>query len=197
MEYLLKNKAALLPELAQVWGAAGSRTSGTWAEVFGQGPEADEVFMAWHYGRYIGRIVAAGKKEYPLPMYVNAWLVQNEGQLPGRYPSGGPVSKMLDVWRAAAPQTDRLAPDIYLPDFKGVCASYARSGNPLFIPEAARGPQSAANVFYAIGQHDALGFAPFGIDGIQGEHLLHSCASEAYLRKCSQQSFLAQVWNLC
>ena len=172
MEYLRKNKASLLPELTQVWGAAGFRTSGSWAEVFGQGPQADEVFMAWHYGRYIGSIVTAGKKEYPLPMYVNAWLVQNEGQLPGRYPSGGPVSKMLDVWRAAAPQIDLLAPDIYLPDFRGVCASYARSGNPLFIPEAARGPQSAANVFYAIGQHDALGFAPFGIDGIQGEHPL-------------------------
>jgi len=28
--------------------------------------------MAWNYSRYIGRVVEAGKAEYPLPMYVNA-----------------------------------------------------------------------------------------------------------------------------
>jgi len=128
--------------------------------------------MAWHYARYIGRIVAAGKAEHPIPMYVNAWLVQNPKQLPGSYPSGGPVSRMLDVWRAAAPQIDFLAPDIYLSDFKGICASYSRSGNPLFIPEASRGPISAANVFWAIAQHDAIGFAPFGIDSVEGNHSL-------------------------
>jgi hypothetical protein len=105
-------------------------------------------------------------------MYVNAWLVQSEGQRPGLYPSGGPVSKVMDIWQAAAPQIDLLAPDIYLPDFKGVCASYARAGNPLFIPEAARGIESAFNVFYAIGQHDAIGFAPFGIDSIESAHPL-------------------------
>jgi hypothetical protein len=47
---------------------------------------------------------------------------------------------------------------------KDWCARYDRSGNPLFIPEAAGGAQGAANVFYAIGQHNAFGFSPFGID---------------------------------
>lgn len=37
-------------------------------------------------------------------------------------------------------------------------------GNPLFIPEAILGPQSAVNAFYAIGQHDAIGFSPFSIE---------------------------------
>ncbi len=168
MEYLNRNKGALLPETKAVWGGNGFRTSGTWAEVFGTSPEADEVFMAWHYGRYIGKVTAAGKKEYPLPMYVNAWLVQNATQKPGGYPSGGPVSRMMDIWRAAAPEVDLLAPDIYLPDFKAVTASYHRSGNPLFIPEARGGAVGAANAFWAIGQHDAMGFSPFGIDGIAG-----------------------------
>jgi len=168
MDYLQQHKASLLPELTAVWEAAGFKTSGTWAEVFGVTPEAEEIFTVWHYGRYIGKIIEDGKKEYALPMYVNAWLVQNEQQKAGGYPSGGPVSRVMDTWRAAAPKVDLLAPDIYLSDFKGVCASYVRSGNPLFIPEASGGAAAAANVFWAVAQHDALGFAPFGIDGGSG-----------------------------
>jgi beta-galactosidase GanA len=38
--------------------------------------------------------------------------------------------------------------------------------NPLFIPEAAGDAQSAANVFYAIGNHRAIGFSPFAIDSM-------------------------------
>jgi hypothetical protein len=132
--------------------------------------DSEEEFMARQYGRYIGSVAEAGKREYPLPMYVNAWLVQNERQKPGDYPSGGPVSKVMNIWHAAAPSIDLFAPDIYLPDFAGVCASYAQAGNPLFIPEASRGPESAVNVFYAIGRHNAIGFSPFGIDSLAADH---------------------------
>ena len=160
MNYLSENKTKLLPELTGVWGANGFKTSGTWPEVFGTDAYADEVFMAWHVGRYVGKVAEAGKAELPIPMYVNAWLVQHDGQLPGGYPSGGPVSRMHDIWRAAAPKLDLLAPDIYLADFKGVCAS---SGNPLFIPEARA---SVPNLFWAIGNHAALGYSPFGIESL-------------------------------
>ena len=119
--------------------------------------------MAWYVGSYVGKVAEAGKDELALPMYVNAWLVQNDSQLPGGYPSGGPVSRMHDIWRAAAPKLDLLAPDIYLPDFRGVCASYTRSGNPLFIPEARA---SVPNLFWAIGKHAALGYSPFGIENL-------------------------------
>jgi len=163
MNYLTENRARLLPELTKVWGANGFRTSGTWPEVFGTDAYADEVFMAWFVGKYVGKVAEAGKAELALPMYVNAWLVQNENQLPGGYPSGGPVSRVHDIWRAAAPQLDLLAPDIYLPDFRGVCASYTRSGNPLFIPEARA---SVPNLFWAIGRHAALGYSPFGIENL-------------------------------
>ena len=163
MNYLSENKARLLPELTRVWGASGFKTSGTWPEVFGTDAWADEVFMAWYVGRYVGKVAEAGKAELPIPMYANAWLVQNDTQLPGGYPSGGPVSRMHDIWRAAAPGLDLLAPDIYLPDFKGVCASYTRSGNPLFIPEARA---SVPNLFWALGNHAALGYSPFGIESL-------------------------------
>ena len=163
MNYLSENQAKLLPELTKAWGTNGFRSSGTWPEVFGTDANADEVFMAWHVARYVGKVAEAGKAELPIPMYANAWLVQNETQLPGGYPSGGPVSRVHDIWRAAAPQLDLLAPDIYLPDFRGVCASYARSGNALFIPEARA---SVPNLFWAIGNHAALGYSPFGIESL-------------------------------
>jgi beta-galactosidase GanA len=175
MSYLAKHKENLLPELKKTWGRTGFRENGSWQEVFGEGIETDEIFMAWHYARYINKVVAAGKKEYPLPMYVNAWIVQFEGEKPGQYPSGGPIAKILDIWRAGGPQIDIFATDIYLPDFKRICASYARSSNPLLIPEATgdvwfkregwRLNESARNVFWAIAEHDAICFAPFGVEG--------------------------------
>jgi hypothetical protein len=164
MNYLIRNKASLLPELLEVWGARGFRTSGTWAEVFGGGNAGDEIFQAWHLGRYIGRVIEAGKAELPLPMYVNAWLGPQPGmEQPGQYPSGGPVARVMDVWRAAAPAADLFAPDIYVQDFKETCALYARSGNPLFIPEMRA---IAGNLFWALGRHGAIGVSPFGIEDV-------------------------------
>lgn len=174
MNYLTRNRAALLPEMQKVWGAHGYKASGTWPEVFGTDNFADEVFMAWHVGSYINHVTEAGKKELALPMYVNAWLgPQPEMAFPGQYPSGGPVARVMDVYRAAAPAVDLLAPDIYVRDFQGTCALYARSGNPLFIPEARA---VVGNLFYALGQHAALGFSPFGIEDVKTDSQL----AEAY-----------------
>ena len=166
LDYLAKHKLELLPEFKQVWDAAGARTSGTWEEVFGEGAKADEIFMGWNYARYINAVTEAGKKEYAIPMFVNAWIVQPEDKGPGDYPSGGPQDHMHDIWRAGAPQIDLLCPDIYLPDFTGIVARYGRSGNPIFVPESAGDTRGAANAFYAIGQHRAIGYSPFGIDNV-------------------------------
>ena len=130
---------------------------------------ADEIFMAWHIARYVQTVAAAGRAEYPLPMYVNAWLAMDTTR-PGQYPSGGPVHHMLNVWQAAAPDIAMLAPDIYADPFTEICQQYATNGNPLFIPESKRDEQAAANVFYAIGEHHAIGFAPFGIESMCDEH---------------------------
>ena len=69
----------------------------------------------------------------------------------------------MDVWRAGAPSNDLLAPDIYVQDFKGTLALYARSGNPLWIPEAR---DQVGNLFWALGNHSALGWSIFGIDDL-------------------------------
>ena len=103
MEYLAKPRQPLLPEFQEVWNAAGSRTAGTWEEVFGKGAKGEEIFMAWNYARYLNAVAEAGKKEYAIPMFVNAWIVQPEDKGPGDYPSGGPQNHMHDIWRAGAP----------------------------------------------------------------------------------------------
>ena len=135
--------------------------AGTWPDVFGD--RAEEVFMAYHLARYVDRVASAGKAEHPLPMFVNAAL-NRPGRVPGEYPSGGPLPHVFDVWRAAAPAIDFLAPDIYLPGFTQWCEAYRRPGHPLFIPEIANGPAAASQVFCAVGQYDAIGFSPFAID---------------------------------
>jgi beta-galactosidase GanA len=164
MDYLQAHRDGLIPEFAGVWAAAGGRTAGTWEQVFGSGPRTDEIFMAWNYARYVGAVAAAGKAEYPIPMYANAWLPGDDAAAPGTYPCGGPLARVIDVWHAGAPAIDVLAPDLYAPNFAEWCARFKRAGNPLFIPETKAGEQGAWAVFYAVGQEDAMGFSPFGID---------------------------------
>jgi hypothetical protein len=71
------------------------------------------------------------------------------------------------VWRAAAPSVDFIAPDIYDPGFTEWCSQYHVAGNPLFIPEIRLSDDNAAKVFYAFGEHDAMGFSPFSIEGVR------------------------------
>ncbi len=162
LEYLQKHRETLHPKLRARWQAAGSKTAGTWEAVFGPGPETEDLFMAWHYARYIGQVAAAGKAEYNLPMFVNAALIR-PGFAPGQFNSGGPLAHSMDIWKAGGGALDFLSPDIYL-DFKKWCAEYDRPDNPLFIPEARGGAEGAGQAFLAIGRHSALGFSPFGID---------------------------------
>jgi beta-galactosidase GanA len=190
MTYLQQHKDTLSPELREVWTANGSKTSGTWEEVFGPGkPDSvdmpiqtnspplsqeeyqtgwrklhwpvDEIFMAWNYARFVGKVIEEGKAEYNIPMYVNAWLQQPNMAWPGTYPSGGPLPQVHDIWRAGAPAADVLAPDLYLQYFDEVCERFTRNGNPLFIPETSA---NAANVMSAFGKYNAIGFSPFGIE---------------------------------
>jgi hypothetical protein len=135
-----------------------------WKLRYGDSKDTKSKMMAWQYAAYINKVAEAGKKEYNLPMYCNCWLVQKPEDVPGVYPNGGPVTRVFDIWKKVAPSIDFLSPDIYLPDFRGIVADYHRKNNPLFIPEAM---MKLENAFYAIGEHDALGYSPFGIeDGI-------------------------------
>ena len=117
--------------------------------------------------RYVGQVAAAGKAEYPLPLYANAAL--RDPIAPGptvNWESGGPTDDVLPIWKAAAPALDLLAPDIYMDDYAKVdkvMELYRRPDNPLLIPEISNAPAYARFFFLALG-HQALGFSPFGID---------------------------------
>ena len=138
---------------------------GTWAQAFGK--DADEFFHAWHVASYIDRVAAAGKAEYPLPMYVNAALRDPfEPGLPGQYESGGPTDNVLDIYKLAAPNIDLLAPDIYMREYEKhttVLDRYSRPDNALFVAETGNDTPFARYFFAALGQQ-AIGWSPFGID---------------------------------
>ena len=169
LDYLQAHRTTLHPSLLALWNAQGQRTSGTWAEVFGSSTGAEEVFQAWAYAAFVETMSAAGKAAYPIPLYVNAAL-NRPGKKPGEYPSAGPLPHLFDVWKAAAPSMDLLAIDTYFPNFTDWAPQFKRHDNPLFVPEAdnAGRHDAAAKAFYAIGEHDAFGFSPFGIEDSTG-----------------------------
>ena len=145
---------------------------GTWSEVYGT--FAEERFAAYSIARYIETVAAAGKAEYPLPMYCNVWITYPVHALENRnhpspgqeYPSGGPQQANFAIWKAAAPAIDLLGPDFYSDDqqlYRDVVAAYGRPDNALFIPETHLARDFGPNFFYALG-HGAIGFSPFGID---------------------------------
>lgn len=141
------------------------REPGTWSALFGK--DADEFFHAWYVASFVEQVTAAGKAEYPLPMYVNAALRDAfKYQDPYTYSSGGPTWNVLDVWKAAAPSVDVIGPDIYSSDYAfylRTLEQYSRPDNALFIPETGNQLQYARYFFAALG-HGAIGFSPFGMD---------------------------------
>jgi hypothetical protein len=152
--------------------AAAHKQPGTWSEVF-RG-NADELFQLYRQAKYVNEIVAAGKAEFNIPVYINVWLSYPPAQLPERsipvpgiqYPSGGAVQPWVGLWRVLAPSIDAIAPDIYGDDpgfVHDVLRAYHRTDNPLLVPEIAKPDAFAKYFFMALGE-GAVGVAPFGID---------------------------------
>ena len=96
-------------------------------------------------------------------MSANCWL-NKEGEKAGAYPSGGPVARVMEVWRYCAPSIDIIAPDIYVPNFTQVCEEYTKLANPLYIPESATHSYAASRVLYTVGHHHAICYSPFGFE---------------------------------
>jgi len=158
LDYLRSHPAQLSPRLAADFHPEGR----TWHDVFGD--DADEIFMAWHYGLYVQQVAAAGKAAYALPLYMNAQLPASFERA-GDYPSGGPHPAFQAVYRAAAPALDFYAPDIYWSDFAQWIERYQAAGNPVFVPEA-RLDVAPANALYTFGEARGLGFSPFAVDSL-------------------------------
>ena len=154
----------LKPEVLKALNAE-SATSGSWQQVFGD--RADEYFQAWSIAKYVEQVAAAGKAEYPLPMYVNAALRDPlTNPMANTYESGGPTDNVIPIWKIAAPDIDILAPDIYLSGTEKimkVIGLYDRPDNALFVPEAASSTDKAKYLYEVIAR-GGIGFSPFGID---------------------------------
>ena len=138
--------------------------SANWQDAFGT--EAEVCFHAWAVATYVGKVAAAGKAVYGLPLYVNAALRDPFKGAPGSYESGGPTDNVLSIWKVAAPAIDILAPDIYLSDTAGylkVLELYHRPDNALFVPETFGSASTARFFFSALGLQ-AIGYSPFGLD---------------------------------
>ena len=164
-------KAAGTGSVYDLWQQAGGKGSGTWPELFGWA--AGELMSAWSIATYIDGLADAGKASYDIPMYINVWPMDSRWSIPGEtYPSGGGVSKVLDIYKWFTPHVDLIAPDNYLQGSRGyesICASYARDDNPLFLPESALAGTNPWNMFRAIADYNAIGYHFFGIEHIVAE----------------------------
>ncbi len=160
VQWMRNHTDTMCPDVREA--VAGGSSGGSWSAVFG--PVAEEVFSAYYISSFVEAVAEKGREAYDLPMFANAWLV-HKGEVPGQYPSGGPVSRMHEVWRYCAPSIVVLCPDIYVPEFLEVCDIYARN-QPLFIPEAAVHSYAAPRLAYCIGHYHAMGYSPFGFDDI-------------------------------
>lgn len=124
--------------------------------------QENEKFMAEAFAKYANTLAKAGKAIKHLPMFVNAWLGPQPGQdEAGQWPSGGPSSLVLDVWKKFAPDIDMLTPDIYELKSLPVMEQYAREDNALFIPESRH---VLGNLFWALGHHRAIGYSMFAAE---------------------------------
>ena len=151
--------------ILKAMGKQDAAATANWQEAFG--PEAEVCFHAWSVAAYVGKVAAAGKAVYPLPLYANAALRDPiKPGAPGSYESGGPTDNVIPIWKVAAPALDIVAPDIYLNEsaqYLKVLELYHRDDNPLFVPETSGGANVARFFFSALGLQ-AIGYSPFGLD---------------------------------
>ena len=189
-------QAAVPDALARALGK-----SGTWTSVFGG--LADSAFNAWHTARYIDEIAAAGRAVLDLPMFCNASLSDPFAK-PARSggASGGPDWHVIDVWKAAAPHIDIVAPDIYNRDpkvYAEYLRLYARPDTALLIPETGNAAEYARFFWPALGK-GAIGFAPFGFDATGysnyplGAKELDAATIEAFASKYALFAPMARQW---
>jgi beta-galactosidase GanA len=199
-DYSPEAEALFQAAIPEALARATGKTS-TWTERYG--PLADAAFNAWHIARYVDEIAAAGKAVLGLPMYCNAALSDpfaKPGQ--GAGASGGPDWQVIDVWKAAAPHIDFVAPDLYNRDATAYAAHlrhYARPDNALMIAETGNDAGYARFLWLALGQ-GAIGFSPFGFDATGysnyplGAKQIDAATLDAFASKYALLAPMARTW---
>ncbi len=156
------------PVPAAVVKAFNKPNGGSWTEVFGA--YASETFAAYYQAQYLNRVAEAGKREFPLPMFLNVWTdIQDGFYDPGfSHPSGGATTRMLPLYKAIVPAIDWISPDIYKQSYvqyNQEATPYSRPDNPLFIPETGRDLGFCRRMLYALGDLKGIGVSVFGVEG--------------------------------
>ncbi|CAD1793110.1 DUF5597 domain-containg protein [Xanthomonas euroxanthea] len=159
-------EAAFAQPVPAAIAQALGKPQGSWQQLFGA--EAAEAFNAHATAAYIEQVAAAGRRAYPLPLYVNTWLRYKGKRYPGMdYPSGGATVNVFALWRAATPSIDFIGTDIYTSDYNEytkVIGQYARPDNPAWVSETGFEAATAPYLFHVLGQ-GGIGFSVFGMDG--------------------------------
>ncbi len=166
--------------------AAGSAP--TWSDLLGGADRTAELFMAWHYAAYVQHVASAGLARHDLPLFVNAWLdspvpdgtsstgaAADGAQVPGTFPSGGPLPHVSAAWKLAAPSIAFLAPDVYFGDFETPFKAYRDTNAAFFVPEIRADGDGLSHAFLAIGAYGAIGVSPFGFDSLPENDVLDLC----------------------
>lgn len=158
VDFMRAHQDTLAPDVRAALQAGSGQ--GSWEEVFG--PVAEELFQAWCDASYVEAVARAGRQAYDLPAYVNCWL--DKGKAPGKFPTGGPVARAMEVWKVAAPSVQMVAPDIYVPDFCGVIDTYQKLCNPTIVVETAIHGHVATRAVWTICHAHAVCFSPFAFE---------------------------------
>jgi len=136
---------------------------GTWEQLFKR--NAHEVFIAFYISKYIGTIASRGKEIYPLPYGVNCWL-RNKKQKAGKYPCGGPIDEMMEVYMYNCKDIDYYCPDNYLYEFYDILDKFDKHGNPIYVPESKLCSKVVERQLTILGHYNGMCFAAFGIEDI-------------------------------
>lgn len=188
--------------IGAAWEDRGRPRHGTWPAAFGESVDTDEAFMAAAYAAHLEAVTAAGKAEYDVPMFANAWLYTElntaegtpaGGQTPGVYPSGGPLPHVAGIWTTVAPSIDLLVPDVYFGDFAKICGDFRAASGGLFIPEMRRDEGGLADAFVAVGTFKAIGVSPFGIDSTDTSECVVLADAYRILRTLGDRVWLDQT----
>ena len=159
IDYLVKNRQTLQPDIKAAWEKNGCKRKGNWEEVFGKSLTANDgtnpilyltehLFTAYGSARYLEALSSANA----------TGSVNSRGRSMG---NGCSIPDFFDIYMAVAPSLDMLTPNSYGQNFDEICKAFAYNSNPLLIPECT---MSAVRPFYLIGEWNGLGYSPFGID---------------------------------
>ncbi|CAN9460813.1 unnamed protein product [Alternaria alternata] len=179
LEHLQSNSARLHPEFQRRYNVSAAKAGETsWTELFGADDiiNANEMFMADAYSKYIHHVASAGKAEYPIPLYANVWLnfdnptdldltdipvVVGGGEKAGIYPSGGPCPHTMDVYTFNAPSLELHSTGLILSRLRDDLSKLQT-----WRSTTRRDEKGARRIWSAYANYLALGCSPFGIDSL-------------------------------